>query len=167
MADLGSLHHFLGMHVQPHDGGLFMSQHQYMLESSHASGSGCRSASLLQHWSTPIPSLLVLVAISSRTQQIFGVLLAPLVFTFTISDISNAVQQVCLHMHTPHEPHLAALKRILQYIHGTLESLLGSLAATIFLFWFGGFLDVDWAGCLDTRKSTSGYLVFLGDNLVS
>lgn len=32
--------------------------------------------------------------------------------TFTRPDIAYAVQQVCLHMHAPWEPHLAALKRI-------------------------------------------------------
>ena len=39
--------------------------------------------------------------------------------TFTRPDISYAVQQVCLHMHDPREPHLAALKRILRYVRGT------------------------------------------------
>ncbi|GJR33342.1 ribonuclease H-like domain-containing protein [Tanacetum coccineum] len=40
--------------------------------------------------------------------------------TFTLPDISYAVQQVCLYMHDPQEPHLAALKRILHYVCGWL-----------------------------------------------
>ncbi|GJU55217.1 ribonuclease H-like domain-containing protein [Tanacetum coccineum] len=36
--------------------------------------------------------------------------------TFTQPGITYAVQQVCLHMHDPHEHHLAALKRILRYV---------------------------------------------------
>jgi hypothetical protein len=30
-----------------------------------------------------------------------------------------------------------------------------------------GFSDVDWAGCADDRRSTDGFVVFLGSNLVS
>ncbi|GKE50192.1 ribonuclease H-like domain-containing protein [Tanacetum coccineum] len=41
--------------------------------------------------------------------------------TFTRPDISYAVQQVCLHMHDPREPHFLALKRILRYVRGTLD----------------------------------------------
>jgi hypothetical protein len=41
--------------------------------------------------------------------------------TFTRPNIAYAVQQVFLHMHYPREPHLAALKRILRYIRGTLH----------------------------------------------
>jgi len=41
--------------------------------------------------------------------------------TFTRPDITYAVQQICLHMHDPREPHLTALKRILRYLRGTVD----------------------------------------------
>jgi hypothetical protein len=41
--------------------------------------------------------------------------------TFSKPDIAYAVQQVCLHMHTPREPYLTALKRILCYLRGSLD----------------------------------------------
>lgn len=41
--------------------------------------------------------------------------------TFTQPDISYVVQQVCLHIHDSRDSHLAALKRILRYVHGTLD----------------------------------------------
>jgi hypothetical protein len=68
-------------------------------------------------------------------------------------------------MHDPHEPHLAALKRILRYIRGTLDlglHLHASSQSELVVY-----SDADWAGCPYTRKSTSGYAVFLRDNLVS
>lgn len=85
--------------------------------------------------------------------------------TFTRPDISYAVQQICLHMHDPREPHLAALKRILCYVHGTLHlSLLLRPSAQTELLVYS---DADWAGCPDTHRSTSGFAVFLGDSLIS
>jgi len=85
--------------------------------------------------------------------------------TFTSPDITYAVQQVCLHMHDPREPHLAALKRILRYVKGNLH--LGLLLRPSSQSELTVYSDADWVGCPDTRKSTSGYAVFLGDNLVS
>jgi hypothetical protein len=41
--------------------------------------------------------------------------------TFTRPDIAYAVQQICLHMHDPQEPHLTAMKHILRYLHGTSD----------------------------------------------
>lgn len=41
--------------------------------------------------------------------------------TFTRPDLAYVVQQICLFMHDPREPHMSALKRILRYIKGTLD----------------------------------------------
>jgi hypothetical protein len=85
--------------------------------------------------------------------------------TFSRPDISYAVQQICLHMHDPREPHLSALKRILRYLRGTLH--MGLLIRPSAQQDLVVYSDADWAGCPDTRKSTSGYAVFLGDSLIS
>lgn len=67
-------------------------------------------------------------------------------------------------MHDPREPHLAALKRILRYIRGTLD--MGLLVHASSADDLVVYSDADWAGCPDTRHSTSGYAVFLGGNLI-
>jgi hypothetical protein len=85
--------------------------------------------------------------------------------TFTRPDIAYAVQQVCLHMHDPRESHLTAMKRILRYLRGTPDY--GLLLCRSRPTDLAVYTDADWAGCPDIRRSTSGYAVFLGDNLVS
>ncbi|KAK4374914.1 hypothetical protein RND71_005591 [Anisodus tanguticus] len=85
--------------------------------------------------------------------------------TFTRPDIAYVVQQVCLFMHDPRESHFATLKRIIRYVKGTLDfglHLYPSAPNKLL-----SYTDADWAGCPDTRHSTSGYCVFLGDNIIS
>jgi hypothetical protein len=85
--------------------------------------------------------------------------------TFTRPDITYTVRQISLHMHDPREPHLAAMKHTLRYLQGTLDyGLLLRRSASSELTVY---TDVNWAGCPDTRRSTSGYAVFLGTNLIS
>ena len=164
MKDLGELHHFLGMHVQRSGDGLLLSQRQYMLDILDRAGMAeCKPCS------TPVDTNPKVAAaegapVSDATD--FRSLAGALQYlTFTRPDIAYAVQQVCLHMHDPREPHLAALKRILRYVRGTLH--LGLLLRPSTSTDLVVYTDADWAGCPDTRKSTSGYAVFLGDNLVS
>ncbi|GKE92916.1 ribonuclease H-like domain-containing protein [Tanacetum coccineum] len=65
--------------------------------------------------------------------------------TFTCPDLSYAVQQVCLYMHDPHDPHFTALKRILRYVRGTLDyGLQLHVSSTTQLTTY---TDADWAGC--------------------
>ncbi|GKD43403.1 ribonuclease H-like domain-containing protein, partial [Tanacetum coccineum] len=72
---------------------------------------------------------------------------------------------VCLHMHDPREPHLSALKRILRYVQGTLNYGLQLFSSST--TYLVAYSDADWAGCPTTQRSTSGYCVFLGNNLLS
>jgi hypothetical protein len=67
-------------------------------------------------------------------------------------------------MHDPRETHLTALKCLLRYLRGTVDYglLLHRSSAELVVY-----IDADWTGCPDTRCSTSGYVVFLGGNLVS
>ncbi|GKB50609.1 ribonuclease H-like domain-containing protein [Tanacetum coccineum] len=73
--------------------------------------------------------------------------------------------EVCLFMYDAREPHLSALKRILRYVRGTLTSGLQLYSSTTSSLV--AYSDADWAGCPTTRRSTSGYCVFLGNNLLS
>ncbi|GJT07378.1 ribonuclease H-like domain-containing protein [Tanacetum coccineum] len=85
--------------------------------------------------------------------------------TFTRPDLSYAVQQLCLYMHDPREPHLNAMKRVLRYLRGTTDLGLQLFRSTTSQLI--AYSDADWAGCPATRRSTSGYCVFLGDNLLT
>ncbi|GKF51394.1 ribonuclease H-like domain-containing protein [Tanacetum coccineum] len=68
-------------------------------------------------------------------------------------------------MHDPREPHLNAMKRVLCYLCGTTDLGLQLFQSTTSQLI--AYFDVDWAGCPATRRSTSGYYVFLGDNLLT
>jgi hypothetical protein len=164
MKDLGPLHHFLGMEVQRSSNGFFLSQRQYMIDILERAGmAACKPCS------TPVdlnPKLSAAVGDPVADPTDFRSLAGALQYlTFTRPDITYAVQQVFLHMHDPREPHLIALKRILRYISGTLH--MGLHVRPCAQDNLVVYSDADWAGCPDTRRSTSGYAVFLGDNLVS
>ena len=68
-------------------------------------------------------------------------------------------------MHAPRDVHQAMLKRILRYVKGTVQlgiQLRAAPTPTI-----TAYSDADWAGCPDTRRSTSGFCVFFGNSLIS
>ncbi|GJR99237.1 ribonuclease H-like domain-containing protein [Tanacetum coccineum] len=55
--------------------------------------------------------------------------------------------------------------RILRYVRGTIDHGLQLYVSST--SQLTAYTDADWAGCPVTRRSTSGYCVFLGDNLLS
>nr|GEX42163.1 retrovirus-related Pol polyprotein from transposon TNT 1-94 [Tanacetum cinerariifolium] len=65
----------------------------------------------------------------------------------------------------PTEKHIHAVKRIFQYLHGTVNQGLWYLKDS--LVALTAFADANHAGCQDARCSTSGSLQFLGERLIN
>ncbi|XP_074266651.1 uncharacterized protein LOC141589930 [Silene latifolia] len=163
MTDLGPLHYFLGISVTTTPTGLFLSQSKYIAEIlERARMRNCKPCA------TPVDTKAKLSGDSGEpfdNPSLYRSLAGALQYlTFTRPDISYAVQQVCLYMHNPRVPHFNALKRILRYIKGT--SSLGLQLHRSSDHSLTAYSDADWAGCPDTRRSTSGFCVFLGPNLI-
>ncbi|GKD63807.1 ribonuclease H-like domain-containing protein [Tanacetum coccineum] len=163
MTDLGPFNYFLGISVTRDSSGLFLSQNKYAIEildkahmdNCNPSQTPIDTESKLGSDGDPVSDPTLYLSLAGSLQYL----------TFTRPDISYAVQQVCLYMHDPREPHFSALKRILRYVRGTLDCglQLFSSSTTDLV----AYSDVDWAGCPTNRRSTSGYYVFLGNNLLS
>ncbi|KAJ9541276.1 hypothetical protein OSB04_027782 [Centaurea solstitialis] len=165
MKDLGPLSYFLGISVTGHNDSLFLSQQKYASEILERAGmTSCHASSTPVDTKSKLSSTSGTLLADGRThyRQLAGALQY---LTFTRPDISYAVQQVCMHMHSPRSSHMNALKRILRYIKGTLSH--GLYLHRLPVKYLLSYTDADWAGCPDTRRSTSGYCVYLGDNLLS
>jgi histone deacetylase 1/2 len=85
--------------------------------------------------------------------------------TMTRPDLSFVVNKVCQYLHEPRTPHMSAVKRILRYVRYTIDSGLQLFATTSTLL--SAFSDADWAGSVDDRRSTGGYAIFYGGNLIA
>lgn len=85
--------------------------------------------------------------------------------TITRPDICFSVQLLSQFMQNPTTTHLQAAKRVLRYLLGTLSQ--GILLASSSAAKLTAYCDSDWAGCPTTRRSTSGYCIFLGQSPIS
>ena len=165
--DLGKLKYFLGIEVLKNENGVCLSQRKYCLELLHEYGLlACKPVE------TPLPENTTLNHIESADDKAlsnignYQKLVGKLIYlTNTRPDISYPVHCLSQHMHAPLESHLDAALRVLRYLKGSPGNGIqinekGNLKLT-------AYADSDWARCPATRKSVSGYCVFLGDSLVT
>ncbi|CAN6726649.1 unnamed protein product [Malus baccata var. baccata] len=150
LKDLGSLHYFLGIQITRTTEGLFLSQEKYvtdllkkteMLESKPCATPCLPYNRLLKDDGEPfnIPTLY---------RSIVGALQY---LVFTRPDIAFSVHQVCQFI-------------ILRYLKGTMTHGILYTKGSLTL---RSFSDADWAGDPNDRRSTTGLVVFLGNNPIS
>ncbi|KAG6507176.1 hypothetical protein ZIOFF_032517 [Zingiber officinale] len=160
MTDIGLMAYYLGIEVNQREDGSFISQAGYAREILKKFRMD-NSKSI----NTPVECG---VKLSKHDEEekvdptFFKSLVGSLRYlTCTRPDILYAVGLVSRYMEDPTTTHLKIAKRILRYIKGTID--FGLLYSTSNHFKLEGYSDSDWGGDIDDRKSTTGFVFFMGD----
>jgi histone deacetylase 1/2 len=166
LKDLGDLHFFLGIEVKHLNQGIVLTQEKYALDLLDRVGlKSCKT--LL----TPLSASEKLSVTerellgpedSTRYRSIVGALQY---LTLTRPDISFSVNKVCQFLHVPTTVHWTTVKRIMRYISGIAGLGLTFRRSSSTLV--SAFSDADWAGCVDDKRSTGGFSIYFGPNLIS
>ncbi|PKU69703.1 Retrovirus-related Pol polyprotein from transposon TNT 1-94 [Dendrobium catenatum] len=163
LKQLGTINLFLGIQVQQHPQGLFLSQAHYAAKLLNTAGlTDCKTAL------SPMPPSS---KHSNRNTQLFSDpslyrrLAGSLQYlSITRPDIAFATNRVCQHMQSPTVQDYQDIKRILRYVKGTISFGLPILKGELHLH---SYTDADWASDITDRKSVTGFCNFLGPTLIS
>ena len=126
-----------------------------MQNSKPTSTPGAVSTNLSQFDGEPFPNASLYRSIGGALQYV----------TITRPHLSYAINKASQFMANPTTMHWLVLKRILQYLKGSTS--LGLILYPSSSLDIQTYTDADWASCPDDRRSTTGYCIFLGSNLVS
>jgi hypothetical protein len=164
MTDLGRMRYFLGVEVNQGSHGIFICQQKYSKDILSRFGMEMCNAVC----SPIVPGNKLTkdqhgqCVDATYYKQIVGSLMYLLA---TRPDLAYSVCLIARFMEKPTETHLIAAKRILRYLKGT-ESL-GILYKRGIKQALQGWTDSDYAGDVEDRKSTSGYVYSYGSSAIS
>jgi hypothetical protein len=84
----------------------------------------------------------------------------------TRPDLAFVTEMLGRYQKNPGKPHWDGVKKVLKYLQGTKDLMLTYKKSDAPLE-IVGYSDSDFAGCLDTEKSTSGYIFTLANGAIS
>jgi hypothetical protein len=164
LRDLGRLTYFLGIEVSYHEGSIYLSQTKYVSDLLHRTTifdtklvktPGVVGQNLSKFDGEPLED-------ASHYRSIVGALQY---LTITRPDIAFTVNKACQFKQQPTSAHWLSVKRIFRYLRGTMHD--GLLLNSSNQLTIKSFTYADWGAQPDDRRSASGYLIYLGGNLIS
>ncbi|KAK6120356.1 hypothetical protein DH2020_045902 [Rehmannia glutinosa] len=140
--DLGFSKYFLGVELARSSQGTYLHQRKYILD-------------IIADTGTPLTD-------PNHYRRLIGRLMY---LNFTRPDLTFAVQQLSQFVNSPDSSHWDAALHVVRYLKGCPSTGLfyPSQSHTQLM----AYSDADWGTCPDTRKSLTGYCVFLGGALIS
>src|SRR5205814_4744190 len=166
MKDLGFAKKFLGMEIEYSDDGSIKIHHEQYIQQL-----------LLRHGMqdcapihTPMDTSVKLCKTTDddalADQREYASIVGGLMFAACVTrpDITCAVGQLSQFLNNPSSKHMAAAKRVLRYLKGTTTFGITYCPPPMRLT---GYSDANWAGDIDNRRSTTGYVVMINNGAVA
>lgn len=166
MKDLGIARRFLGMEIEyGKDGSIKIHQNRYIQQLLERHGMGDCNPAI-----TPMDTSVKLSSITSEEAPAdareYASIVGGLMFAACVTrpDIMCSVSQLSQFLNNPSSKHMQAAKRVLRYLQGTPTLGITYRPPPLRL---QGYSDADWAGDIDTRRSTTGYVVMLNNGAIA
>ncbi|KAM1738452.1 hypothetical protein ACFX11_014268 [Malus domestica] len=160
MTDIRLMAYYLGIEVKQNEESIFISQENYTKEILKKFKLGhCKLISTLVECGVKLTK-------HDKGESVDPTFFKSLVgilryLTCTRLDILCVIGLVSHYMENPTTTHLKMVKRNLRYLKGTIN--FGLFYSSYSNYKLIGYSDSDWAGDSDDRKSTTGFVFFIGD----